>query len=125
MKTYIGAFVVLVIVLVGQKYGIDTGLYVKMPEYDIPMHILGGLGIGLFACAIAKSGIIRRFAIKRKVLLAVFVVGLLWEALEAYFGIMGFTLWSKPYMLDTTADLINDMIGGAIAVWIACRRPLD
>lgn len=125
MKFYIAALVVCAIVLAGHFIGIDQGYYVSFPLYDVPMHILGGLGIGLFGCAFARSGFLGAFSARRKILIAVFMVGIIWEVFEVYFGIVGYPLWSQPYFIDSISDLINDMIGGSIAVWLVCRRPFD
>jgi len=118
MKIYIAAYIVLALVLVGEILGIKAGYFVVYPFYDMPMHILGGLGIGLFVGAFVA---VRSAGFKspvKVVLVGVLVAGLLWELFEIYYNIAGYPLWTKAYYLDTAKDLIDDMIGGSVAALI-------
>ena len=113
MRKYFYSFIVLVLVLVTHIIGM-RGMYVAFPPYDIFMHILGGLGIGLAVCAAIDLHGQNISHKKLTIIIDVLVVGLIWEFFEAYYDITGSTLWSIPYYIDTAKDLIDDMIGGAI-----------
>ncbi|MCX6718854.1 MAG: hypothetical protein NTZ38_00520 [Candidatus Taylorbacteria bacterium] len=120
MKAYFLAIIVLCIVFVMNIFGID-GLYVQFPPYDIFMHILGGIGIGLAAFAFVsihgKDIVHKRLA----VILIVLVAGLIWEGFEAYYNIAGGPVGSLPYYLDTAKDLFDDVIGGSLIAWLMMR----
>ncbi len=118
MLTYISALVILAIVLVGQIYGIH-GLYYRMPLYDIPMHILGGLGIGLFAAAFIRSrSYVAKFP-RISVMLWVVAAGIVWEMIEIYLNINGYAFGTHAYYVDTIKDFIDDLIGGGLAIVLA------
>ncbi len=120
MKIYIWAFAVLVVVLIGQLVGME-GLYFKMPLFDIPMHILGGVGIALFVSAFAIG---RDGRIKHKitfVVIGLLMAGLVWELFEIIYDIAGYPLWTGLYYSDTIQDIINDLIGGMIVVFTLNR----
>ncbi len=124
MKTYIYALLVLIAVLLAHLLGIN-GLYFQFPPYDIFMHILGGIGIGLFITAFVKSNFSHftsALHVRRNIVVGVFLVGVVWELFEMYFNIAGAPLWTKAYYIDTVKDLIDDMIGGAIVVWVVFRK---
>ncbi len=120
MITYIFALVILAIVLVAHMFGL-TGPYVTIPGYDIMMHILGGVGIGLFFAAFIKLH--GQFIVnKRSVIIwGVIIVGLVWEYFEIHFKLTGHPLWSKLYYIDTVKDLIDDTIGALIVVYLINR----
>lgn len=82
------------------------------------MHILGGLMAGLFAFVFLRA--LKTGENARNVLLGVILVGLGWEALELWYrvDIVGFQYWK-----DTVKDLINDMIGGIISIYIWKKIP--
>ncbi|MEI6305103.1 MAG: hypothetical protein WCP09_03775 [Candidatus Taylorbacteria bacterium] len=121
MKIYIYAFLVLAATLIAHLFGIN-GLYWNIPSYDIFMHILGGVGIGLFVLAFLKSNF-SRFADKKVVIvLGVLGVGIIWELFEMYFNIAGAPVGTKAYYIDTTKDLFDDMVGGAIVAWSFIRK---
>jgi hypothetical protein len=98
----------------------ENALYWVFHWLDIPMHIAGG-----FTAAMGSIWLIEtiRYGAKLSVergsqlfvwgISGAFVVGLLWEFLEMYYGLSGF---SGIYRIDTIADLINDMIGGVFGV---------
>ncbi len=72
---------------------------------------MGRIGLGL---------VFRMFGIRRtfvQCILIALVVGVAWEIFEYIFDIGGSNFMS--YQLDTVKDLFDDMIGGAIAGYIA------
>lgn len=121
MKTYLLALLVLAFLLAFHALGIAEYYYLYFWFYDIVAHILGGLGIGLFAIAVLKTfwpSFLRRNR-WQKIALCVFLVGLGWEAFEVYFNIAGYNFGTKMYFVDTVKDLVDDVIGGLLAVYIA------
>lgn len=111
---------VVVAVLVAHISGLD-GLYWDIPNYDVFMHILGGLGIGFFVYALVRSFDQKWLSKTINLVLLVICAGLVWELFEIYYNIAGHPLWTKLYYIDTIKDFVNDTIGGAIAVWL-CKR---
>ncbi len=111
MKTYLSALVALIILFVAHTLGNSLDLYTHITGYDIPMHILGGIGIGFAIIAVLRScgfNIDKRYWIA---IVFVFIGGVLWELFEAYYDIAGSSI-------DTIKDLFDDTLGGLIAVYI-------
>ncbi len=117
MLTYLWALIILAIVLVAHLLGL-TGLYVTFFWYDIMMHILGGVGIGLFVTAIIKLHGREIINKHRVIICSVIIVGMGWELFEIYFRLTGYPLWSKMYYIDTVKDLIDDTIGALVVVYL-------
>ena len=123
MLLYLYAFLTLIVVLIGHMLGNYDGLYVTVPLYDVAMHIGGGLGIGLFFCAVMVNRWPNRPHKKWLIIVGVvFVTGIFWELFEIYYDIAGYQLWTVPYYLDTLKDLVDDIIGGSLAAWIYLRH---
>ena len=121
MIMYISAFVVLIVTLISHIIGMN-GLYFHFPAYDIFMHIIGGIGIGLFLTAFIKSNL-PNLRCKRSVLIVgVFIVGLVWELFEMYFNIAGAPVGTKAYYIDTIKDLTNDIIGATIVAVLFIKK---
>ena len=124
MKTYFYALLVLAFLLVFHSLGIKDNLYLYFWFYDIIAHMLGGLGIGLFVIAILQTFYPSFLAKNRllKIALLVFLAGLAWEVFEVWFNIAGYPFGTKLYFIDTVKDLVDDVIGGLIAVYITRPR---
>lgn len=122
MKAYLYALAAVAATFIAHEAGLLSGFYLAFPPYDIFMHMLGGLGIGLFAFALMNSFIPARFHRRWLIILAVFIGGLAWEIMEAHYDIAGYKLWTTPYFIDTTKDLIDDIIGGVVAAVTCIRR---
>lgn len=90
-------------------WALDQYLYWKNVWFDIPMHFLGGLTIGVFAAAL-----VYRFRPWFFVLLStVAFVG--WEVFEYLFGIPK----EANYVFDTSLDLLMDALGALIVYGVA------
>lgn len=122
MKRYIMPILIIAAVLYGQFSSVHTAL-IMSPTYHLVMHILGGLGIGLLARALVSRSPIGKRKKMALIILAAFAAGLLWEIIEVYFNVTGRILWSDAYFMDTTKDLLNDMIGGMIVAAIERFKP--
>jgi len=120
MKMYLYTLVAAVVVLLAHMAGLD-GFYYTVFQYDIYMHILGGITIGLFVAALISS-FVPSMLHRRYVVLGVVCVGICWELFEAYFGIAGAPVGTKAYYIDTTKDLIDDIIGGSIVAFLFIRK---
>ncbi len=120
MKTYFYALLALAFLLVFHTLGITDNFYLYFWFYDIIAHMLGGLGIGLFALALLQTFWPGMLVKNRwlKIAILVFIAGLVWEAFEVYYNITGYDFGLKAYYLDTIKDLIDDVIGGLIAVYL-------
>jgi hypothetical protein len=121
MRAYFYAFVVLCFVLITHIIGI-RGMYVIFPPYDIFMHILGGIGIGLAVCAAIKLHGEKIIYKRRAIIIGVLIVGIIWELFEIYYDIAGSPLGTIPYYIDTVKDLMDDVIGGTLAAWLFMKR---
>lgn len=91
-------------------YGTEHSFFWIYPWFDSVLHALGGLVMGLWACAVA----LRLMSSSRGALLWVFVVALIgsgvWELFEYLLDIQG-----DP--LDTASDMALGL-GGALLVWV-------
>ena len=114
MRYYFISLVILVAVLIGQIAGLH-GIYISETLYLMVMHLAGGFGIGLFIMSLVRE---KPFGRQKMVIIMVvgaLIAGLLWEAIEVYYNISGYHLWTHMYYIDTARDLANDIIGGALA----------
>lgn len=92
--------------------------------FDIPMHILGGIWLGLatlWLCNQARYAWCKFLCIVNRTFLTAIVggvcVGLVWEIYE--FCIWQYTGFahSQDYALDTVLDLVNVVVGAVIGAW--------
>lgn len=82
--------------------------------FDIPMHFLGGLWLSLIALWFLN---LRDISIKSifKIIIIVFVVGILWEVFEVT---VKDSITKNPFDLyDTISDLSFDIAGGFSGVF--------
>jgi len=97
--------------------GLGGQLYEIFWWWDIPSHMLGGLGAALFT-AWAASAIRWRITLLLCVTSA-FIIGVGWEIFEYSNHLGGSPFMS--YTIDTIKDLIDDAIGGAAAFFVSRR----
>lgn len=121
MTSYIFALVVLTIVLIGNSVGPDA-VHISTRYFDSILHILGGIGLGLFFVGLTRTGTFRDWHTISKITLIVLGCGIVWEIFELYFGISGYVPWTMMYYLDTAKDLLLDVVGAAFASYIAISR---
>lgn len=115
MHKYKPAFLSALILLASHSLAVRYGWYVSFSYYDILMHLLGGVAVGLLVFTVATSlGYVgrKRFAI---VIIGVVAFGIGWELFEIIFDMTSFPIGTNMYFVDTTKDMINDIIGGIIA----------
>ncbi|MDD5165536.1 MAG: hypothetical protein PHG25_03320 [Candidatus Pacebacteria bacterium] len=122
MKTYLSALIALVVLFIAHILGNTFDLYTHINGYDIPMHILGGVGIGFSIIAVLRSCTFKIDNYYWVGVLLVFIGGFLWELFEAYYGIAGAPVGTKAYYIDTIKDLFDDTLGGLIVVYVEKAR---
>lgn len=105
----LGAFVISSVLAALQWWAVTDFLYWHYEWFDIPMHLLGGLSIGVLLVGF----LYRHRPLLFVVLLALAIIG--WEIFEYYFGIPR----EANYAGDTVQDLILGTLGGSIAYLIA------
>ncbi len=90
--------------------------YWRIPWFDMPMHFLGGLWLGLVALWwYTRDVVLTTFRMFTISLLTVLVIGILWELFE--FSMDTFIIISEQNsVFDTITDIIFDIIGGLVAV---------
>ena len=114
---FIEFFLILILVAVLHYAATIFFLYWAVAWFDILMHFLGGLLIGLMTLYIFfTSGYVKypngHWVVVLSVTLgAVLIVGLAWELWELFAGLSD-VLKDRA---DTILDLIMDMIGGSVA----------
>ena len=99
--------------LILHKFGVSNHLYLNIWYYDIIAHFLGGIGLALSIFYILKD--------RNHIITLTFVLGIIWELYEIYFGLTGHPVGSFKYLLDTIKDLIIDILG-AMTVWFFVNR---
>ena len=114
MKTYLYALIASAATLAFDILGVH-GAFRGVPLYDVFLHLLGGAAIGLTILAVLWS-LQRTEHLARNILVGVFLAGLAWELFEIHYDIAGYQLWTMPYYLDTLKDLLDDILGGIIAI---------
>lgn len=125
-KTYIPALLVLALVAAFHFLGTYGHLYYIFPYYDIPVHFLGGLWVGLSAIWFAKNAFRalpvtfgRMFA---WVLSSTLCAAVLWEMFEFYSGLTYPALITSAgltYRMDTFKDVAMGLFGATIAFVLA------
>jgi hypothetical protein len=126
MKKQFPNFLIFLIIFIAITNGLANmfSWYWRIPWFDMPMHFLGGLWVGLvalwlyfysgilsFTQKVSPFKIYKIFAVS---LIAVIIVGGIWELFE--FGVntvIVFSTQNSP--LDTVSDIIFDILGGATA----------
>lgn len=98
---------------------LELYLYWVYSWFDIMMHFLGGLFIGLSTLwFFLQSGYVRmRQSLRNVILIAgssIILVGVGWEIFEVLAGIP----IEENFALDTTIDLIMDAIGAFVAGYV-------
>jgi hypothetical protein len=101
-------------------------IYSRFPEFDIPMHFVGGVAIAYFFGRSYRTAAERDLLGQpATVVFAPMILGLtclaavIWEFAEFVVD-QRFGIRSQPGLADTMLDLLMGLLGGAI--WIAWNR---
>ncbi|OGI58299.1 hypothetical protein A3C60_02200 [Candidatus Nomurabacteria bacterium RIFCSPHIGHO2_02_FULL_37_45] len=102
--------------------------YSSIWYFDIIMHFLGGLWVGLFFIWFSSESLRLSLAFKAltlvifKILLFVFVVGFGWEVFEFLFNNY---IAQNPFdFLDSTSDIFFDLVGGIVAILFFLKKTM-
>jgi hypothetical protein len=126
MRKTLPPFIALVVVLLAVLHyaAVVFYLYWVYWWFDIMMHFLGGISIGLFLYwFFYRSAIVSppRMSFWAFIVGGTILIGVAWEIFEY---VMHFTYTSREsYVLDTSLDLLMDVLG-ACAAGIAARFKL-
>ncbi len=98
----------LILLIAGLHFlGLERHYYWLLWWYDIVLHLLGGLWVGLVAIWLGRQ--LNLTLGWSRLLLIILTVGVAWELYELWFGL---TLTSKAgYLEDTGLDLVFDLLG--------------
>ncbi len=99
-------------------------LYWLYAWFDLPIHLLGGLWIGLFVLWIMRvCGVASPTKLVWGIAVSVLVFGLGWEVVEYTRKSVVEIHVGSPYAIDTLQDIIMNLAGGALACAIAELLP--
>jgi hypothetical protein len=92
-------------------------LYWKYLWFDIPMHLLGGLcvALGISILPFFRIHLPHRFGTIWGYLFVVIIAGIVWEWFEVVADI---SVFDETFILDTSLDLLMDVIGGIVGYHI-------
>ncbi len=114
---YAQALVLAIIAVMYFYFGLHERFFWTVFGWDILLHLLGGLWVGLAAAfALGLMGI---RASAWQLIAAAVIAGVLWELFEYALGIGGSVFMS--YGADTAKDLVDDLLGGIGAAFIFKR----
>ncbi len=94
-----------------------TYLYYELPWLDIPMHVLGGMGVGALASAVMLHRNKKVSLVHMVVFFA--VIGLAWEVYEYARGVVEYD--EVGDYIDTLADTVNGLLG-VIASYVIVKK---
>ena len=107
-------------------FGFDA--YTAFPSLDIPMHLLGGIVIGIFMWVSlgldAATPIVGQLPVAGRALFAwsgVFTAAVLWEGAEWLAAAAMRSPWQGS-LDDTMLDMVLGAVGGLAAVLVQARR---
>lgn len=120
------SFLVLAILVALHLVGSSFSWYWVYPWFDVLVHILGGLWVGLvflwLASYLNQINSLKDYRAKSLLiaLVAALLVGVVWELIENYAQIAFVN--ANSYSLNTALDLLNDSIGGILAYLYFVKR---
>lgn len=115
---FLSAGFILVLFLISNYIFEPTYLYYEIWWLDIPMHILGGAGFSALFISILNYQ--NRKITFSKIIIAVMIIGVLWEIYEYSIHIFLGRDWNG--MLDTIKDLFDDFLGASFAYYLSNKK---
>lgn len=102
----------IIVIFAANWFATKLSWYYTMWWFDMPMHTLGGVFLGLlFVYILVRFGYTKRnLKLFLYGILFVFIIGVLWEIFE--FNIETFITFNPQNILDTLSDLCFDLAGG-------------
>ena len=116
---HLSILVILLAALISSAHilALSFSLYWILWWFDIPMHFFGGLWVALTSfwlyITIGSDKNPSKRCTALIVLLGVFIVGIGWEIFEYASGLS----LGENFILDTTIDLIMDVLGGGLGLF--------
>lgn len=104
--------------------GSQFEFYLDLWWFDILMHALGGAISGGFTLIVARwfrplSPILERVSGAYSIaILGALFIGISWEVFEKYYDL----IYTQNYLVDTTIDLIMDVLGSVLIGRYALRK---
>ena len=94
--------------------------YSSLWYFDMIMHFLGGLWVGMFFIYVflTRKELPMALRFSLKIILLVLVVGVLWEFFEFYINVVSATTFEWR---DTLSDVIFDLLGGLVSIFYFMR----
>jgi hypothetical protein len=123
-KTLFRHVAIWIIIITALKFiGDKLHLFTSISFYDIIMHFLGGVWLGIFFVWLFYKEIIKKENLNlvfTKTILLILLVGLAWEVFEVFnYQII---LKNEFDVADTISDLIFDLLGGITSFLIYKRK---
>ncbi|MDE2188276.1 MAG: hypothetical protein KGJ35_00900 [Patescibacteria group bacterium] len=121
-RAYIPAGISLLVALGMHYAGNHWHIYTLISWYDDPLHFLSGLGLGFFfywfisEFDIIKGGL--RGMDLWVIVGLVLICGTVWECFEVITDTAGYPIGSVAYVVDTTKDIVNGVVGSIAALII-------
>ncbi|MCD8494516.1 MAG: hypothetical protein LRY41_02935 [Candidatus Pacebacteria bacterium] len=113
------SLVLIWVILCAHVYALNHYLYWIYPWFDVLMHILGGTWVGVTYGALIMhrhtQTSLSFMSIYMRTLLAVLIIGALWEGMEFFIDTFFNTRMFQLSPLDTLKDMISNGIGATIA----------
>lgn len=114
-RIFIVSVILFVVLSVMHYLGLKFDIYFKFKEFDIPMHIIGGLFISLFIFWILpflqKDYSIKNYRVRSIWigLVSVLILAVLWEVIELLRGQT--SIEDKVFVKDTIGDFVFAFVG--------------
>lgn len=139
--TFTKAIFAIILVYGVNWLGVILGLYSRFHWFDVPMHIMGGFGVGMLALAIYNQGIkdikfkgrferhLAFWFVPLFVTGFVAIVAILWEihefVLDNWFAgavQIVYRNYTQASLADTMLDLLNGLLGALGSVVVFHRK---
>ena len=125
-KPFPFCMLILAVLVVLHAVGSYYSWYWVYPWFDVPVHIMSGLWIGLvflwLSSVFDQINSLKEY--RAKSFLVAFVsailIGVIWELVENYYQLT--FIRDANYGLNTALDILNDGLGGVLAYLYFVRR---
>jgi len=125
-RPFIFSLLMLVILIVLHLAGSYYSLYWRYPSFDILVHIVSGLWIGLvllwLASCFGQMDSLKDYKIKSFLIafISAAFFGVVWELVENFSQIT--SIYAPNYHWNTALDIFSDAIGGLLAYLYFMRK---
>jgi uncharacterized membrane protein len=125
-KPFPFSFLILAVLIILHLVGSYYSWYWKYPSFDIVIHVLSGLWVGLIilwlASILGQINSLKEYKVKSFLIafLSAVLIGVVWELVENFWQLT--FIRDSQYGLSTALDILNDAIGGILAYLYFVRR---